>query len=140
MRDNEIRGMVLKTLYDLRHTSDLINVDQSFNMPEANENVLHNIFEQLNESRLVMWRPVVGGLGVARITSFGVDVVEGEAKPPISVVIDHSINVHSSSNVQIGKGNVQNIDDMEKLNIAIDQSTANHAEKAEARSLLASLS
>jgi hypothetical protein len=77
----------------------------------------------------------IGGL-----TAYGIDVVTGEAKSPVPIVIDQSITVHSSSNVIIGNQNLQGVSiDIEKLNAAIDGSKADISEKAEARSLLKKL-
>lgn len=139
MKDNELRGMVLKVMYDLRHQDHYVDVDRSLDIGVP-QNVLRNIFQQLKESNLIEWRAVVSGMGLARLTSYGVDVVEGTVRPPISIVIDQSVTVSSSQNVIVGSGNVQTVSiDVEKLNLAIDHSKADFAEKAEAKSLLKKL-
>jgi hypothetical protein len=95
IKDNELRGPVLKVMYDLRHKDHYVDVDRSLDIGVP-QNVLPNIFQQLSESGLIEWRAVVGGMGLARLTSFGVDVVEGRVRSPVSIVIDHSVTVTGS--------------------------------------------
>jgi hypothetical protein len=150
MNDNQLRGLVLKKYYDLRRRgpfqwaefAETVNEDPFF---EAVGDDLIRICDQLAEHGLINWKPLragsgrsIGGFG--EISSQGVDVVEGHTKPPVSISFDHSITVQSSSHVQIGNSNIQtgNIE-LEKLVAAVNNSTANEAEKAEAKSLLQKL-
>jgi hypothetical protein len=64
-------------------------------------------------------------------------VIEGSTKAPISISFDQSISVHGSSDVQIGSHNIEDIKiEIGKIVSAIDHSSANDQEKAEAKSLL----
>jgi hypothetical protein len=67
-------------------------------------------------------------------------VIEQTRESPISVTIDQRISVTGSSHVQIGSGNVRNVTDFDKLNVAVEKSNATQAEKEEAKSLLEKLS
>jgi hypothetical protein len=60
-------------------------------------------------------RPVqpLNGLGNARITAYGIDVVQGTTRPPLSILLHQRITVQD---VQVGEGNIQNFSDT-KLNI-----------------------
>lgn len=145
MKDNEIRGLVLQKYYDKRRQGffqwskeDFADLPPTVDIDSAD---LFRACDQLAEHGLIEWKPLrgrgqtVGGVG--KITAFGVDVIEGESKPPISITLDHSISVHGSSNVQIGSHNVQDVSvEIGKLIAAINDSTATEAEKAEAKSLL----
>lgn len=142
MKDSEARGLVLKRLYDIRHQLDRANGRDFSGLP-IEPTVLPNILDQLAQQNLVDWNPLRGGMGVylalmARITAFGVDVVEGNVAPPISISIDSSVNVHGSQNVQIGgQGNVQTVTmDFDKMINAVEGADLSMAEKAEAKSIL----
>jgi hypothetical protein len=134
MNDSELRGTVLKIMYELRH-NDRVNYDEALNLPEVPENVLRSILRQMEEKGLIetVFRPV-GGLGIGRMTAYGIDVATGQQQSPVPIIIDQSITVQSSSNVIIGDQNVQGVSiDIEKLNAAIDHSKADFNEKAEAK-------
>lgn len=141
MKDSELRAIVLAKLYELRHTKNLVNPMRELESIDVGGQVVANICEQLSQQNLIEWRPLRTGFGIidaqARITSFGVDVVEGAAEAPIALSIDSSVHVYGSTNVQVGSGNIQGLNlDIEKLNAAIDGATATLEEKAEAKSLL----
>jgi hypothetical protein len=143
---SEARGLVLQRLYDIRHTVDFANQQDFAGIP-LDETTLGNILEQLVHQNLAQWNPARGLAHsylafMARITAFGVDVIEGVLKPPIAISIDSSINVHGSQNIQIGgQGNVQSLTmDIEKMNSFVDSSGASVVEKEEAKSLLRKLS
>ncbi len=77
---------------------------------------------------------------MVRITAHGVDVVECTSSSSISISFDHSqhINVHSSSNVQIGENNSLSIvNELEKLIGLVNDSGATLEEKRGAHSKLA---
>lgn len=140
MKDNELRGIILQKFYDVRHEQydvSLGNIAGWF--PEIEQNVICNICEQLAESRLIRWRSIrgnSGNLGRGKITSEGVDVIEGNKAPPISI----NYHVKDSQYVQIAAGNIQNADvDIGKLIVAVDHSNASDSEKQKAKSILQSL-
>lgn len=142
MRDGDARGVVLKRLYDIRHRRDRANASDFAGLP-IEPRVLPNIMEQLAQQNLIDWHPVREGMDnhlifMARITAFGVDVVEGNVASPITVTIDSSVNVHGSQNVQVGgQGNVQTVTmDIERMINAVDGANVSAAEKTEAKSLL----
>jgi hypothetical protein len=145
MKDSDARGLVLKRLYDLRHQIEHANVSDFAELP-IDLKVLPNILSQLNEKGLIGWHPertMAGGYlaFIARITAFGVDVVERTAISPIEITIDSSVNVHGSQNVIVGgSGNVQNVTmDFEKMINAVDDATVSERDKVEAKSVLQKL-
>jgi hypothetical protein len=79
---------------------------------------------------------------MARVTAFGVNVIEEKVPAPISITLDSSIKVAGSQNVMIGgQGNTQTVTmDIEKMMMAIDSSGAAFTEREEAKSLLKKLS
>jgi hypothetical protein len=143
MKDNEARGLILTRLYEIRNEVDYANPKDLAGLPLA-EDVVGNILKQLDEQGLINWKPVRAGPGrnylayMAHITAFGVDVVEGNSRPPISITIDSSVNVHGSQNVMVGgQGNVQTVTmDIEKMISVVDNSGTSVAEREEAKSLL----
>lgn len=144
MRDNELRGIILQKFYDVRHETDAVNLsDLAGWFPQINPNVIFNICGQLEENGLIKWQALRGNnnnmFGRGKITSEGVDVIEGNKAPPISI-ISHNYHIEGSSNVQIGSGNIQNADvDIGKLIAAVDHSNASESEKQKATSILRSL-
>jgi hypothetical protein len=156
MKDSEVRGLVLKSLYDARHGNrgGHVNIPSELGVPgfdlQKNDDirVLGNVTKQLADQGLVKFHEVVSTSypsGLAQITASGVDVVEGDP-PPIPIVfpvvyahhVDQSVTVHGSYN-QVGKGNVQNFGTIEKLTLAVEQSQVTPQEKEEAKSLLTKL-
>jgi hypothetical protein len=111
MKDSDARGVVLKRLYEQRHSRGLLRVDEHLrDLQEAFPGIiLFNIIKQLAEKGLVEHIAAHGHR--IRITATGVDVMEGTREPPISINIDQSVAVHGSTNVQIGVGNIQNVSD-----------------------------
>ena len=142
MKDSEVRGIILQRLYDIRHSNHgMVDVPDGLGVMNIPPTVLGNCAAQLDEQGLIMFRQVMGReyrSGYGSITAFGVDVVEGNVKPPIAVTIDSSINVSASQGVQIGgHGNVQNMSfDIEKMISMVDSANGTIAEKDEAKSLL----
>jgi hypothetical protein len=65
-------------------------------------------------------RPIqpLNGLGNARITAYGIDVVQGTTCPPLSILLHQRITVQD-----VPEGNIQNVSDT-KLNIPMDHSEA----------------
>jgi hypothetical protein len=142
MKDSEARGLVLRRLYDIRHESDGADARDLEGVLPIDPKILPNILDQLAQQNLVTWKPLRSGMGaylafMARITAFGVNVIEGTAAAPITITVDSSVNVQGSQNVQIGHGNVQTVTmDIGKMINAVDGSDASASEKAEAKSLL----
>lgn len=127
----------------VRHDKDLISAPDGLALPpEVSLKVAGNILGQLAEQSLIRFKEVGAHpghrYGVASIKSYGVDVIEATRRPAIAITLDQSINVHRSSNVQIGKGNIQNAS-LDKVAVAIDQAEATQTEKAGAKSLLEKL-
>ena len=145
MNDQEARGIVLRRLYDLREVKQRAELSDFAETGLAADKV-GSILEQLAQTGLIEWRPLKAGFQsreeylavMARITAFGVDVIEGGAKPQMAINIDASVNVHGSQGVQIGgSGNVQNVNlTLEKLNNYIDSAGATTEEKENAKGLL----
>jgi hypothetical protein len=145
MKDNEFRGIVLKHYYDKRYErgkqwsdEDILSMGHGLT-----KNVVLTICGQLADQNLIEWNPVklMSGVvnGSGKITAYGVDIIEGEAKAPISILVTQgdTITVSQSSEIQIGNSNIQHvIIDVEKILSAINNSTAKDAEKEEAKSLL----
>lgn len=144
MQDKELRGLVLQRLYDIRHTKDVANPSDFADLG-LEQNVLGNILEQLAQEALVDWKPLRGGMRtylafMAHITVHGSQVIEGVEQSNLEIKIDKSINVHGSTNVQIGQGNIQTINlDAEKIVANINSANASNTEKEEAKSLLKKL-
>src|ERR1700730_582054 len=145
MKDNEIRGIVLQRYYDKRRDGEFqwSNEDvQDLTRTAGFDHVdLFRACDQLAEHGLIDWDPIRHGTqtiaGAGKITAFGVDVIEGNTKPPISITLGHSISIQGSSNVEIGSHNIQDISvEIGKLVSAFDQSNARDEEKEEAKTLL----
>ena|ERR1700684_2115533 len=146
MKDNETRGLVLKALYDVRHVAFMPALPaQVPGLPSLDRNLLRNIVVQLKDKGLIEFMHLSGGdnmIGRAKITAYGIDVVEGAIVSPIAISIDQSVNVHGSQNVQVGgHDNVQNVSmDIEKMISVVDSADASVTEKEEAKSLLKRIS
>ena len=143
MNDNQLRGLVLKYFYDNRRTQGglLPRIVDLGNLQNVNDQDIVRVCNQLANHRLIDWQKyesfnVSSGLG--NINAFGVDVVEGTAKSPISINLDNSqsISVSGSSNVTISGSNTQeNTITLEDLISQIDSSNASDKDKDEARGL-----
>ena len=144
VKDNELRGVVLQKFYDLRHQQNLVQLKDVQLNDDQTGRITSNICAQLSDHGLISWEShnsldeySFGGIG--RITANGVDVIDGEQRSPISIVLHHhdqSITVSSSSNVQVGNANsIQTTLDIQKVMQAIDQSEVSVSEKEEAKSL-----
>ncbi len=147
MKDNEIRGIVLRHYYERRyedyHQWREEDIQKLGN--ELTEKIVFAICDQLSDHNLIHWKPikVMRGTanGMGKITAYGVDVIEGEVKAPISIALNHghNITITGSSNVQIGDANSQGVSiEIGKLLDAINNSTGKEGEKEEAKSLLRS--
>lgn len=145
MKDSEVRGTILQRLYDIRHLNNgMIDIPDGMTIMNIAPTVLANCAAQLDEQGLIKFRQYIGRgyrAGHGSITAYGVDVVEGNVRPPIAVTIDSSINVSGSQAVQIGgQGNLQNVTlDVEKMITMVDSAGGTVTEKEEAKSLLKKL-
>jgi hypothetical protein len=147
MNDNELRGLILQKYYDKRRegwiqwkSEDFQNVEAEFTAAD-----LFSVCAQLGEHGLIDWRGLEDNSGVTidgrgKISAYGIDVIERKEAPPISINLDYSdrsISVSSSSNVQVGTGNVQNITvHVQKLREAIDAADVAPEKKEEAQTAL----
>ena len=138
MTDQDLRGLLLRSLYDQR-AQDWSQIGMSGrNDPEQKERI--RIARQLAEYGLIefkMLNPHLGGL--ARIAAAGVDVIEGTVPSPISMTIDErqTINISESSQFQVGDGNVQSIENSIAILVrAIERSEGTPEQKKEAKNLL----
>ena len=122
MRDSELRGVILEALYNQRR-KDLVNLDQELGGPPLSHGATESILRQLMNKGLIE-RPVqpLNGLGNARITAYGIDVVQGTTRPPLSILLHQRITVQDA---QVGEGNIPNISDT-KLDVPVDHSEASH--------------
>lgn len=142
MKDSDARGIVLQRFYDARHEIHSLSLHELTKQVPISFQTLGNICTQLGEHGLIDWEPlkaltgIVGGMG--RITASGVDVVEGNTAPPITVTLhDHSISVVGSQNVQIGNANQQTVAiEIGRLAKVIDSMNASDAEKKEAKGII----
>lgn len=119
------------------------------------ERECERICQQLAEHGLINWdghnfdSKRMTDIGSVRINAFGVDVIEGNREPPISLVhIDqsshmdqsHHVSVSASQGVQIAgdKSNQQQTitNAFEEILSTIDKSSASQTEKKDAKSLL----
>ena len=146
MTEGEGRGVVLKRLYDLRDHSGHVTLSnfQDLDLPIETVGRYLQYLRQLNlidGQFLRSGRDAGIAQALVKINVHGIEAIENPAKTPSQVVIDHSINVHSSQNVQITAHNIQGVTiDIEKLNAAIDGSTITIEEKVATKSLLKRLS
>jgi hypothetical protein len=146
MRDIDLRGEVLKVLYDARSTHPQFNFGALASHVTAHKSDVARICDQLAQSNLIKWVPAraMGGIvidGMASISADGVDVIEETRQAPISITLhDRRITVSGSTNVQIGDSNsIQANINLSKIMEAIDQSSASPAQKEEAKSLWSKL-
>ena len=122
MRDSELRGVILEALYNQRR-KDLVNLDQELGGLPVPHSATESILRQLVKKGLIE-RPVqpLSGLGTGRITAYGIDVVQGTTRPPLSILLHQRITVQD---VQVGEGNIQNFSDT-TLDVPMDHSEASH--------------
>jgi hypothetical protein len=122
MRDSELRGLILEALYN-RRRKDLVNLDQEVGGLPLPRGGTESILRQLVKKGLIE-RPVqpLNGLGNARITAYGIDVVQGTTSPPVSILLHQRTTVQG---VQVGEGNMQSVSDT-KPDVPMDHSEASH--------------
>ena len=132
MRDSELRGLILEALYNQRR-KNLVNLDQELGGLPVPHSATESILRQLVKKGLVE-RPIqsLNGLGNARITAYGIDVVQGTTRPPLSILLHQRI---TAQDVQVGEGNIQNFSNRKLdiqnvsdtiLDVPMDHSEASH--------------
>jgi hypothetical protein len=137
MTDADRRAIVLRKFYEVRHSHQWYRMPDDRNITKEDAFTTVNICTQLDQNGLIEWKPYYEG-GAGRIKSQGVDVIEGNAQPPIAISIDKRISISDSKHVQVGHGNTQDISfNAEKA--AINRSSATVTEKEEAKTLLKTL-
>jgi hypothetical protein len=155
MKDSELRGHVLRFLYENRRQPFLGfgGIQDATPIPDGIDEIdWLRACEQLAEHNLITWEagdrdPTTDELFycVIRINALGTDVIEGEAASPIPVVVDQSQHIHvtGSQGVQIaGHHSIQQqsiSDAFEKVISAIDGANVSEGQKQQARSLLREL-
>ena len=144
MNDNDLRGLILRKYYDRRRegwiqwkSEDFQDVAEDFSAAD-----LFSVCDQLGQQGLIDWKGLQDNSGVTidgrgKISAYGIDVIEGKRPSPIAINLDysdHSISVSSSSNVQVGSGNVQNISlHVQEIWDAIDAAGVPQQKKEEAK-------
>jgi hypothetical protein len=128
--DAEIRGLVLKRLYELHTKSEWVDWDNFHELGLPQQEV-GRYLKELHELGLAEGKFVISGENEeysdvrVRIRARGADAVENPEKRPPEIVIDK--NIHGMQHMTL---------DIDKLNAAINGSAAAMDEKAEAKSLL----
>jgi hypothetical protein len=131
--DAEIRGLVLKRLYELHTKSEWVDWD-NFHELGLPQHEVGRYLKELHELGLAEGKFVTSGENEeysevrVRIRARGADVVENPEKRPPEIVIDQ--NIYGVQHMTL---------DIDRLNAAIDSSSAAMSEKVEAKSLLQSL-
>jgi hypothetical protein len=130
--DAEIRGLILKRLYELHSKSEWVDWDNFHELGLPQQEV-GRYLKQLHELGLAEGKFVDSGENEeyadvqVRIRARGADAVESPNKRPPDVIIDQSIHIHDPQNVTF---------DIGKMNAVIDGFPATLGEKTEAKSLL----
>lgn len=141
MTDNESRGLVLRAFYEHRKDSNpFVPSPEHFEGQLTVEEILR-ICEQLKGLGYVeggITRSFGGGgIALVRITARGSDVMEGMAKPIGITVMSNSYNISNSTNVAIGDGNQQTVNDcVAELARLIEAAKGTPQQKEEAKGLL----
>jgi hypothetical protein len=140
MDDKELMGGVLQVLNEKRH-NDFTNFNEAFVELGAPANVLRHILGRLEQKGLIEWRNnEVRGLGLGKITDYGIEVVNNEQEPPIPMTFSN-IHIQGVTNLIVGPGGTIQANSFEigKIIAAIDHSSVTENEKAAAKGLLQKL-
>ena len=116
MKDSELRGIVLKFLYERRREDGLLfgEVQGATDIPASLDmKDWLRASSQLGDYKLIEWDPFLDHTGdgilggYARINGFGTAVIEEDREPPTPVVVDQRqyIQVTASQAVQIAGAN-----------------------------------
>jgi nucleoside phosphorylase len=94
MNDSELRGLLLKQFHDLRHNNQgwVPTSDMNVSGTSVDRQAIGGVCRQLADAGLIRWKALTGAqeglvIGMAQITALGVDVVQGDATPPIKVAL-----------------------------------------------------
>lgn len=94
MTEAELRGHLLKTVYDLRNNAGgwVPISEMNFSGINVSRGAVGLMGQHLAEAGLIDWKPLHGGaegflIGNARITGHGVDVVQKKASPRIAITL-----------------------------------------------------
>src|SRR5437879_5189961 len=100
-RDTPLKGSKHEALYN-NTRKEFVNPDQELGRLPVPHSATESILRQLVKKGLVE-RPIqsLNGLGNARITAYGIDVVQGTTRPPLSILLHQRITVQD---VQVGEG------------------------------------
>ena len=153
MKDSVVRGCVLQFLYERRSEGFLPfgQSEQAVPPPAGiNRRDWLRAVAQLSEYRLIDWTPLEdkSGMGLlsgfAKISDFGVEVLEARVAPPIPIAIDKSGQTSVRPEQEAGGAastpQQQAITEaLEKVITAINQAEVSEQEKNEAKSLLRKL-
>ena len=133
MRDSELRGIILRTLYSQRRR-DLVSFDQELGGLPVPDGATESILRQLQKKGLIE-RPVqaLSGLGSGRITQAGIEVIEGKRNPPVSIIFQHA----TGPNLELDAANTEN-DGILKSDVVMDHShdsvAVNHSHESQDKS------
>jgi hypothetical protein len=96
--DRELRTEVLRFLYENRIESGFIRFPTG-ELNQIDPRQLDMLCRHLGEHGLIEWHGFISGGGQARITAYGVDVIEGAENPPIAmqVFVGESSHVHNTA-------------------------------------------
>jgi hypothetical protein len=153
MKDSVVRGRLLQLLYERRSEGSIPfgHVEQAVPPPGGiNRRDWLRAVAQLSEYGLIDWTPLEdkSGMGLlsgfAKISDFGVKVLEGGVAPPIQLAINKSRRTAVPWDKQapiaaITPQQQMITDALEKVIIAIDQAGVSDQEKSRAKSLLRKL-
>jgi hypothetical protein len=114
MNDEEIMGSILTLLCDKRYDS-LVHLTTALAVLGVPQNMLRSNLNRMKERGLIEWLDQeVKGLGMGRITDYGIKVAKNEVEPPIPMKIHYGdiyvTQVNSpASQIAVGDRNIQSI-------------------------------
>lgn len=150
MKDSELRGYILQYFYNRRRERELPAPKPADISVDVTEQDILHVCDQLGEKELLDWQSIKSSdyagdsflEGIGKITSYGIDAVEGKPTPDIKVeFVQHTnnstVNINNSANVIAGNSitgdnNTLTLSGLEK---AIDSADATPQEKEQAKTL-----
>lgn len=144
MKDYEIGGLVLQSLYEHRSNRNFQPKSSDFDS-KVDDSTLVRVVGQLEQHGLAEARFLDGismdrGILWARITAHGVDVIEGDSQADLKIeLVQHhnTYNISNSTNVAIGNNNQLTVKhSVEELLKVIESAGGTEQEKSEAKGLL----
>ena len=148
MKDSELRGLVLRSLYDERHRGKLhlspqnpllvesLSLQETLRICKQLEQ--HGLVEA-NLHRNLSTRDGEYDYGMVEITAQGVDVAEGNSRSEIKIEFmqTNNVNIAHSTGVIVGDSNSQSVNaHFDALIRHIDAANVSDTDKAEAKSQL----